>query len=310
VIVAVSHPGDDHLAPVLATLRDLGEETLVLDTAEFPARARIALAYGGRRRAATLHAPTGRLDAARVAAVWWRRPRPLAAAAGLRDGDAGVAIRQANEAICGLGATLDVRWVNDPWRESAAAHKPLQLHLAERAGLRVPRTLVTNDPQHAREYLGSVGRRRVVHKALHSTPEDWRTTRILTRRDLAQLRTLRLAPVILQEYVPGVDVRVTAAGGKLFAAAIDARRTASPEDFRPVFDAARVEACALPREVAARLRKLLRALGLAYAAIDLRRRDDGEHVFLEANPSGQWLFVERRTGLPITAAVATLLAGR
>lgn len=33
-------------------------------------------------------------------------------------------------------------------------------------------------------------------------------------------------------------------------------------------------------------------------------------MFLEVNPSGQWLFVERRTGLPITEALAALLAGR
>jgi hypothetical protein len=31
-------------------------------------------------------------------------------------------------------------------------------------------------------------------------------------------------------------------------------------------------------------------------------------VFFEVNPAGQWLFVEQRTGLPITAAVAVWLA--
>jgi hypothetical protein len=51
-------------------------------------------------------------------------------------------------------------------------------------------------------------------------------------------------------------------------------------------------------------------LGLAYAAIDLRRTGAGEHVFLDLNPSGQWLAWERRAGLPITDAVARLLAGR
>jgi beta-lactam-binding protein with PASTA domain len=50
-------------------------------------------------------------------------------------------------------------------------------------------------------------------------------------------------------------------------------------------------------------------LGLAYGAFDLRRREDGEHVFLEVNPGGQWLYVEDATGLPITEAVAGLLCG-
>jgi hypothetical protein len=39
-----------------------------------------------------------------------------------------------------------------------------------------------------------------------------------------------------------------------------------------------------------------------------RRRRGGEHVFLEVNPSGQWLGFEERTGQPITRALARLLA--
>jgi glutathione synthase/RimK-type ligase-like ATP-grasp enzyme len=312
VIVAVSHRGDDHVAPVLEALRRLGERAVVLDTSELPARATLSAGFGvpGDGAAASLRGSHGVLRAPDVSAVWWRRPRPLRASPDLSGSHAGFAIRQADEALRGLAASLDVRWVNDPWREGAASHKPHQLAAAERAGLRVPRTLVTNDPERARAFLAAAGRRPVVHKALHATPRDWRTTRLVRAADRRRLASIRLAPVILQEYVPGVDVRVTAVGGALFAAAIDARRTRSPHDFRPAFDDARVEPASLPAGVASRLRALLRALGLSYAAIDLRRREDGEHVFLEANPSGQWLFVERRTGLPITAAVAALLAGR
>lgn len=295
---------------MLDALRRRGARAELLDVAAFPARAAVSLAYGGRRGAWTLEAPGVSLAARDVTAVWWRRPRLLQAEPGLRPDHEDFALRQADEALSGLAASLDVRWVNQPWRDAAASHKPHQLAWAERLGLRVPRTLVTNDPERAGAFLETARRRRVVHKALHAAPGDWHTTRLVGPEDRRRLPALRLAPVILQQYVPGVDVRVTAVGGKLFAAAIDARRTRSPEDFRPAFDDARVEPCSLPREVAGRLRRLLRALGLAYAAIDLRRRDDGEHVFLEANPSGEWLFVERRTGLPITEAVAALLAGR
>ena len=48
-------------------------------------------------------------------------------------------------------------------------------------------------------------------------------------------------------------------------------------------------------------------LGLRYGAVDLRRTPDGRYVFFEVNPAGQWLFVEERTGLPITERVAALL---
>jgi hypothetical protein len=50
-------------------------------------------------------------------------------------------------------------------------------------------------------------------------------------------------------------------------------------------------------------------LGIVYGAIDLRRRGDGEHLFLEVNPAGLWRFVEERIGLPISAAIVDLLLG-
>jgi glutathione synthase/RimK-type ligase-like ATP-grasp enzyme len=119
---------------------------------------------------------------------------------------------------------------------------------------------------------------------------------------------VRCAPVILQEYIPGVDVRVTVVGRRLFCASIDCRHTGSPEDFRLALDESRVEPIRLPPPLRRRLLALIRGLDLRYAAIDLRRSESGDWIFLEVNPSGQWLFVEARTGLPITDAVARLLA--
>ena len=48
-------------------------------------------------------------------------------------------------------------------------------------------------------------------------------------------------------------------------------------------------------------------LGLIYGAIDLRQTPAGDYVFLEVNPAGQWLFVEQRTGQPISEAISASL---
>ena len=37
---------------------------------------------------------------------------------------------------------------------------------------------------------------------------------------------------------------------------------------------------------------------------------DGEYIFLEINPAGQWLWIEELTKLPITEALADLLVGK
>ena len=52
---------------------------------------------------------------------------------------------------------------------------------------------------------------------------------------------------------------------------------------------------------------LVERLGLCYGALDLVLTPDGRYVFLEINPSGQYLWIEVATGLPITAALCEML---
>ncbi len=314
MILAITHAGDDHAPLVLEALARLGAHVAVLDLADLPRAGRLTLSYGGAGQGAEVRLD-GRppIRAEEVTAVWWRRPRPFAAAAGLRPADAAFSSRQAGEAVMGLLATLGsagVRLVNDPWRDEVASLKTHQLAAAERVGLALPPTLVTSDPDAAHAFLASCGTDGAVHKPLRPAEGDDRPTRRVGPADLARVDALRLAPVILQAFVPGVDIRVTAVKDELFTAEIDARATSSPEDFRPVLAECRVAPCTLPDADADALRALVRVLDLSYAAIDLRRREDGSLVFLEINPGGQWGFVEQRTGQPITAALASLLASR
>ncbi len=118
------------------------------------------------------------------------------------------------------------------------------------------------------------------------------------------------APTILQQRIPGPDVRVTIVGEQVFAAEIDARRSGSSDDYRGHERRCRFTPCRVPAAVERGLRVLMRDLGLLYGAADFRRGAQGDWYFLELNPEGQWLFVEQRTGQPIAAAVAELLASK
>jgi glutathione synthase/RimK-type ligase-like ATP-grasp enzyme len=305
VIVAVTHQGDEHLAPVRAALARRGEVVEVVDLAEVPGRWRLALPEEARRW--TLRGPgRRRIRPGQVTAVWWRRLKPLQVSPRLSPGDAAFARLQYQQALAAFWDELPARKVNDPRADERAGHKPAQLAAARRAGLAVPPTLITDDPALARTFLRRVGP--AIHKPLLALQAD-HLTRLVDRAARRDLEAVRLAPVIFQAFVPGVDVRVTAVGRQLFACAIDARATASPQDFRPVLDDARVARCAVPPRIAAGIRALMTDLGLVYGALDFRRRADGSWFFLEVNPAGQWLGFEERTGLPITEAVAALLAG-
>jgi glutathione synthase/RimK-type ligase-like ATP-grasp enzyme len=177
-------------------------------------------------------------------------------------------------------------------------------------GLPIPRTLITNDAAAARRFSEELGLERTVYKTFLATERHWRETRILHQDELDLLDRVALAPVIFQEYVPAVaDIRVTVFGDELFATAITPAPGGYDVDYRMDLPGAGFTPTDLPDETIGGIRSLMRRLGLVYGAIDLRRTAEGEHVFLEVNPAGEWRFVEDRTGQPMTEAMAGLLAG-
>jgi glutathione synthase/RimK-type ligase-like ATP-grasp enzyme len=48
---------------------------------------------------------------------------------------------------------------------------------------------------------------------------------------------------------------------------------------------------------------------LNYAAIDIILTLDDQHVFLELNPCGEFFWLERSPGLPVSDAIADVLLG-
>jgi hypothetical protein len=311
MIVVISYAEDPHAARVISLLSEGQHDVLLLDLARLPDRATLSVDYADPAAPAVLYAEAGRdpVDLARASAVWWRRPQ-VPDVTGIGDLDARYfTANEWNEAINGIWQLMPGRWMNPPDRDEVAGRKAHQLRLAAGLGLRVPRTLITSDPDRARSFIDSVGVGRTIFKTFSATHAVWRETRLIRENELAILDAVQVAPVIFQEYIPGVaDVRVTAIGGELFPAAIDARGTEYEVDFRMSLGQARTTPTDLPRDVATRVRALMDRLGLVYGAIDLRRTPDGDHVFLEVNTAGEFLFVEERTGQPITAALAEWLA--
>lgn len=308
MILVVSYPGEDHTAAVVDRLREAGREVVQIDLADYPAGAGVAFEYHGDGGEWLLGTTDGAVDLKRCQAVWWRRVRPFAVDPVVTGAeDRAFAMSETQQAIGGVLTSLTCPWMNPSSADEAAHRKPLQWSVARSVGLSVPRTLVTSRVDRAREFVRELGCSRTVFKPFLAVHQSWRETRLVGEADLRQLDSVRLAPVIFQEFVPGVDLRVTIVGDTVLAAEIDATETIYPVDMRMVVGDARVRDVTLPTPLGDALLRLMRRLGLVYGAIDLRRRSDGEYRFLEVNPAGQWLFVEQRTGLPITEAVATKL---
>lgn len=310
-VLIVAPEDDEHAVAVAAEIAGSGGRAEVLDLARFPERATLCLQLDccGDDGSACVTVDGRSLDLDEVSAVWWRRAHYPTVADGMRrPTHRAFAANETYEALGGLWARMDARWVNEPSADDRGHRKGYQLSVARRLGIPIPRTLMTNDPDRARQFVDSLGYREVVYKSFSATKEEWRETRLLKPEEMTMLEHVRHAPVIFQQYVPAeYDLRVTVVGDRLFPAAIHSQQTAYPVDSRIDIANARIQQTEIPDEVRSWLLDLTRTLGLVYAAADLRLTPDGEYVFLEVNPSGQFLYIEAATGLPISAAMARLL---
>jgi hypothetical protein len=307
-ILVVSDEEDAHVLPVVREIRRFGKTAVVFDSASIPGATKVIVGTDGRGQWRVQLQPEGRkpIVPESVSSVWWRRPKPYQLGLQANGPDPVFVMAQIHEAVIGFWSAIEGPWINDPWRDQVAAHKLRQLPIAHDLGLEIPRTLVTTSGKEVQAFLNQSSDARHVRKLLAPTHQDW-STKEIGKADAASIASLSGGAAIIQEYVPGVDVRVTNVGDALFATEIDARNTISPYDFRPVFDRCRVSVARLSTREEWAVREMRTRLGLVYAAFDFRRTKDGRLVFLEVNPAGQWLFIQNRTGQPIAEAIARVL---
>jgi glutathione synthase/RimK-type ligase-like ATP-grasp enzyme len=311
VILIISSPDDIHAQAVVEQLHKQGiQDVRILNLSEFPMHMdmKIYLRNNLPRQSSLTFADGYHLPMSEVRAIWWRRPQPFMLPPEITDPTyRQFAMAEAATAFQGMWQASSPLWVNNILRDAAAAHKPWQLALAQEVGLYIPETLITNSPDEGRQFWAKYPGE-VVYKAFSASTYAWRETRILRPEEEQLADAVRYAPVIFQRYVPAVvDLRITAIGTELYAAEAHSQQGEYTIDVRFNTNIP-YKPHTLPPEIGEKLLTFMRRLGLEYGAIDMRLTPNGHYVFLEINPAGQFLYVERAAGLPIAAALARHLA--
>jgi hypothetical protein len=191
--------------------------------------------------------------------------------------------------------------VNRPWAMTPNNSKPYQ-SLQIRSLFSVPETLITTDPETARQFWEKCGT--VIYKSVSSVRS------IVSRLSSAhaqRLKSVRWCPTQFQQYIAGTDYRVHVVGKRLFPCKI----VSQADDYRYASRngaVAEIKAVRLPAHVADRCFQLAAAVGLPVAGIDLRMNDSGEWYCFEVNPSPGFTYYQQATGQPIAEAIAEFLA--
>ncbi|MGH7197030.1 MAG: hypothetical protein ACREGJ_04700 [Candidatus Saccharimonadales bacterium] len=208
----------------------------------------------------------------------------------------------------------DALWVSKFEAKKAAEHKPHQMEVANSLGLRVPKTLITNDAVLAQTFLHE--QKLCVFKTQMTAfpPGKFMMTKLVSSNENIDWSGLYLNPMIFQQYIePAYELRVTVVGKKLFAAKVGGKdidgKTGPFRDWRYAHlnDTFYAEETLLDQPIAEACIKLVEKLKLNFGAIDFIVDKKGQVWFLEINPNGQWAFIEEETGQQIGKALAELL---
>jgi glutathione synthase/RimK-type ligase-like ATP-grasp enzyme len=194
------------------------------------------------------------------------------------------------------------RWVSHPLATRRAENKLVQLRAAQRVGLRIPSTLVSQDPALIRSFCAAHPGA-IVKPVTAMRGAPFAVTSVVSPELLDNDDVLALAPSIYQECIPGGrHLRISVVGDRCDGALIEAEQLDWRLDLTVPFRPYRVEA-----ELQHQLRAMLRELGLVMGIFDVKLTDAGDAVFLEVNSQGQFLFVEALCGIPLADQFAAFL---
>jgi len=270
------------------------------------------LAADGKERLNT------QISLAAIESFWLRRPGSVKSRRMPEGWIESLVEHESSRALEAIFRLLPALWVNHPASQQEAMLKVRQLEVARQCGLAIPDTIVTNDPKQVAEFYKRHNSE-IIYKLIDSRSgrcfplfELPRSIPTLPVRqiDLNYLDQVGSCLHLFQKRIAKKsDLRVTIVGQKVFAAEIESQEQEELLDWRLKKDLP-IKPFQLPNEIEQSCLLLIQKLGLNFAALDFCRTFQGELVFLEANPDGQFLWIEEALELPISLALAKLLAGQ
>jgi len=235
--------------------------------------------------------------------VWVRRPEPPEPNPRTSEADrkfAGLEYRALYHSISYLLESLPVWCINKYSAARMMVQKSVQLQIARRCGLKIPDTLMSNNPEAVKAFLRRGDRTvckgftpHVWQKSGHSTVAITETFELTSDR-LPSDEVLTYAPAIYQELVPKeFDIRMVLMGNHIYSYAL--RNTKKALDWRQDagFGHVTAELVPTPPEVEKGVLEFARQSGVCFGSLDFGVDAEGQWWFLEINEQGQFLWLDQ-----------------
>jgi glutathione synthase/RimK-type ligase-like ATP-grasp enzyme len=236
------------------------------------------------------------IDLSEQRVLWLRRPSGMQHVLHSLSDEASKALVQ-NDCTAAIRGILAVafhgKWISKYEALLNSSDKIAQLATASRAGWRIPDTLVAQKRSSVVEFFKTYSNEGIVVKTIVGTDKSFLLTRRLTNPLDFEEAAYAASPAIYQECIPGKrHIRLLCFGDRSLAASIDSNDL----DWRPNLNVP-INDWRVPDHVHRKTRHTLDLLGLEMGVVDLKETSEGELVWLEVNPQGQFLFLDPMTNL-------------
>ncbi|GJL53354.1 MAG: hypothetical protein NPIRA02_04860 [Nitrospirales bacterium] len=180
--------------------------------------------------------------------------------------------------------------INRPCAGRSNSSKPYQMMLLERHEFAVPRWRVTNDPKVMADFLAECQ-----NGAIYKASSGLRSRVRRVDETLFTLMAEGTSPAVVQQYIPGFDVRIHVIGRTTFATQIRSHGI----DYRFESEGVEYSRIEVPPLIQSLCIKTAASEGLILAGFDFRKTVQDEWWCLEMNPVPTFLPYEASTGHPI-----------
>jgi MvdD family ATP-grasp ribosomal peptide maturase len=320
-ILIITYSEDNECIDMVKTaVKEKNGGTYRFNTDLFPTGIQLSLVESNKKKRVVITGPEGELNLEEITGIWYRRVRlgdkiPQAMDPELRK----ASILEARTVFFGFLESVDTFILDRVSKIRIASHKQLQLQIAKKLGLKIPRTLTSNNPGEVREFFptckhGMITKMLASFSVYEGDKEKVVFTNLVKEEDLEDLDGLSFCPMTFQENVPKkLELRITIVGNQVFTASLDSKASQlAQNDWRKdglgLIDS--WEAYSLPSGIETKLLQLMDYFALNYGAVDMIVTPDNKHVFLEINPAGEFFWLETyNPKFPISRSIADVLLG-
>lgn len=204
-------------------------------------------------------------------------------------------------------------WVSPIHSIREAENKIYQLDTAKSLGFKIPNSIITNSYEDFLRFYEINNGSCIIKPIKSGFIEGKNHSKVvftsLVKDKPKSKKKFEISPNFFQEHIKKkADVRVIMVGNKAFATLIHSQVDSQTQiDWRRGEKSLKHTKIELPTLILINCIKLLSVLNLKFGALDFILDENGNWVFLEINPNGQWAWIETQTGYQISNEIVNML---